>query len=76
MRRDRSRSNVPILVAAILMVGFFVWLLVQMAPHGPQDGELLVRLVVGLGVAVIGAALVLGLWRLLAGPPGGRRRRR
>jgi hypothetical protein len=62
-----SSRTTPVVIAAVLMLAFFVWILLQMAPHGPKDGEMLVRLAVGLGLAVVGTAVVLGIVRLVAG---------
>ena len=53
-----NTNRAPLIIAALLMVGFFVWILAQMAPHGPKDGEMLIRLTIGMGLVLV--ALVLG----------------
>ena len=63
---DKDRSSPAVMVvAAVLMVGFFAWILLQMGPHGPEEGAMLMRLVIALvgGVLIVGAAL--GIMSLL-----------
>ena len=65
--KETPRWPVPVAVAA--MIGLTIWLLVQMAPDGPEHGANLIRIAVGLAIFLVAGAIAFG-------PAALRRRKR